>query len=514
MMPQRNDRIGKIEIIERLGEGSMGEVFLARDTIIGREVAIKVIRRVSLPAPDGVERFMRETQAAGRLNHPNLVTIHEFGEKGGVLFQVMDYVPGEDLATVCQDPLFPAKEALGLLAQVCDGLAYAHQRGILHRNLKPSNIRIGRTSGRPTPKILDIGMTRAAGNDPAGTAAHLATLAYAAPESLQPGKLDARSDLFSVGVLAYQILTGRCPFEGDTPDAIAQRILHEEPEPLDLERFPELSPSIQGILNQALAKDPARRPASAEALAEALRAVRDPSWTPDLTSPLLVKGATTLSLPTHRPTTVRPARSHAFLAWSSGLITIAVLGGAGYWLRERHRLVRPADAPAAEAPKAAPAVTATLPAPPPAPPAAPATPPPAAAVPPPAATVPPPAAAPAPAKPQTGSTPSHYASLDEVEAGLPKDPQGAFAFLDPLVTSEPGNERATALRIVALYGLARYSECGKAIHDAREAGHPLWAMALRQPVLLKMLKQDALAPKIPRKKAPAPAQPTTPVPAP
>jgi hypothetical protein len=101
-----------------------------------------------------------------------------------------------------------------------------------------------------------------------------------------------------------------------------------------------------------------------------------------------------------------------------------------------------------------------------------------------------------------------------VEAGLPKDPQGAFAFLDPLVTSEPGNERATALRIVALYGLARYSECGKAIHDAREAGHPLWAMALRQPVLLKMLKQDALAPKIPRKKAPAPAQPTTPVPAP
>ena len=511
-MPQRNDRIGKIEIIERLGEGSMGEVFLARDTIIGREVAIKVIRRVSLPPPDGLERFLRETQTAGRLNHPNLVTIHEFGEKAGVLFQVMDFVPGEDLITACRDPLLPAKGALELLAQVCDGLAYTHQRGILHRNLKPSNVRIGRISGRPTPKILDIGMSRVAGNDPSGTGAHLRTLAYAAPESFHTNaKLDARSDLFSVGVLLYQALTGICPFEGDTPAAIAQRILHEEPEPLDLEQFPDLSPGIQGILNQALAKDPARRFASAETLAEALRAARDPGWSPDLAPPLLAKGASSFPVQAKLQPD-RPGRSHAFLAWSSALVTIAVLGGGGYWLRVRRRaVVRTPEIAAAEAPKApqaAPVAAAPPPVPvtPPASPAPPAAPP----APPPAATPPAPAPSPAPQPKPQGSFPAHYTTLDEVEAGLPSDPQGAFAFLDPKVAAEPANERATALRIVALYGLARYSECGKAIHDAREAGHPLWAMALRQPALLKMLKQDALAPRIPRKK---PAAPQTAAPA-
>jgi len=490
-MTNRIDRIGKFEIIERLGEGSLGEVFLARDTIIGREVAVKIIRKSALVPPDPEGRYLRETQAAGRLNHANLVTIHEFGEKGKLLFQIMDYVPGADLGTLLADHALTPRESLELLAQVCEGLAYAHQRGMIHRNLKPSNIRMGRVAGRPAPKILDFGMSRAPGSDPEAAAAHLATLACTAPEALPGGKADARSDLFSVGVMLYEALTGSRPFAADTPAAIAKRVREEQPAPLDLQLVPELSPAIQDILSQALAKDPAARFPSAEAMAEALRAARDPAWTPQR------EPAGTVASPRLVPAPGRPkaspARPGALRLWGSILAAVLVLAGAGgYWRFRRKAARTAAPAPQAAAPAPAP------PQPPPPAPAPPQPPPPAPAEPP-----PPVAAAQAAAPAQPGKP--RYANLDEAANALDKDPEGALAFLDAAAAAEPGNERAFALRIVALYNLGRYPASSKAIREAREAGHPLWPMALKNPQLRQMLERDAKDPRLPKRKAPAPA---------
>ena len=463
------DRIGKFEIIERLGEGSLGEAFLARDTIIGREVAIKVIRKAALAGPDPEGRFLRESQAASRLNHPNVVTIHEFGDKAGVLFQVMDYVAGADLGTMFRDQALTPRESLELLAQVCDGLAYAHQRGMLHRNLKPSNIRMGRVAGRPAPKLLDFGLTKGLASDPEHAGSLLETLARTAPEALQ-GKADARSDLFSVGALLHEALTGTRPFVGATTAEVAQRVREEQPAALDLQLYPDLSPAIQDILRQALAKDPAQRFASAEAMAEALRAARNPGWVPRLDPPEAVKAAKLA--PKARSREGSRSGSKALLAWGSVLAALLILGGAGgFWLRARRTASRPAAA-------ALPAPPAPAPAPP-----------------------PPPPPAPAPAVPEKPS----FTTVDDAAGALEKDPEGALAFLDQTVAADPANERAYALRIVALYNLARYGASAKAIREAREAGHPLWPMALKNPPLREMLEKDARDPHLPRRKAPAPA---------
>jgi len=465
------DRIGKFEIIDRLGGGGLGEVFLARDSIIGREVALKVIRRTALAPPDPVGRFMRETQAAGRLNHPNVVTIHEFAEKGAYLFQVMDYVAGPDLGALFRDHALTPREALELLAQVCDGLAFAHQHGTLHRNLKPSNIRMGRVAGRPAPKLLDFGLSRVPGSEPEAVAAQLETLARTAPEALQ-GRADARSDLFSVGALLHEALTGAPPFAAATAAEVAQRVREEQPAPLDLRLYPELSSGIQDILSQALAKDPAQRFASAGAMAEALRAARDPAWTPQT---LPVEAAQTARLLPAARVHRDPSRSRAGL-WIAILAALLAAGaGGGYWLRSRSRAAPPAPAP----------IQATLPSPPPA--------------------APQPAPAPEPAPEPAPPAQGHYATVDAAAEALEKDPEGVLAFLDQTVAADPANERAFALRIVALYNLARYPASAKAIREAREAGHPLWPMALKNPPLRAMLEQDAKQPRLPKRKVPAPA---------
>ena len=273
-------RIGKFEIQERLGEGAMGEVFLARDSLLGREVAIKTFTAATLATPEARERFFREAQSTARLNHPNLITIHEFNEDRGVLFMAMEYVPGDDLARLLEGGELPAPQMLELLAQVCDGLAFAHGRGILHRDLKPSNIRIARIGGRLVAKVLDFGIARLTGGDPARSHNRLGTYGYMAPEYLQSGKPDARSDLFAVGVILYEALAGARPF-GDGPAAtVLTRILAEEPPPLDPARLGGISPAIQKVVTRALAKNPVDRYPNAEALALDLRAARDPLWEP------------------------------------------------------------------------------------------------------------------------------------------------------------------------------------------------------------------------------------------
>ena len=271
-------RLGKFEIIRLLAQGSMGEVYLGRDPILGREVAIKVIHTSASMGPQARERFATEARAAGVLNHPNIVTVHELGEEQGVLYLAMELVKGEDLGTLIHAGTLTPKDALEVLAQVCDGLAVAHRHQILHRDIKPSNIRVVWDGKNLQAKVLDFGVAKIINTDTTDAGTVFGTVNYMAPEYLQSGLPDSRSDLFAVGVLLYECLVGSPPFDGPTPGSVIYRLLHETPPPLPPRVFHEISQDVQGILNHALAKDPGNRFQTAEDLATVLRAAKDPEW--------------------------------------------------------------------------------------------------------------------------------------------------------------------------------------------------------------------------------------------
>ncbi|MBI3132024.1 MAG: serine/threonine protein kinase [Acidobacteria bacterium] len=271
-------KLGKFEIIRLLGQGSMGEVYLGRDPLIGREVAIKVIHAASTLGKDARDRFAREARAAGVLNHPNIVTIHELGEDQGVLYLAMEHVKGEDLASLLREGSLTGPEVVEVLAQVCDGLAVAHRHHILHRDIKPSNIKVIWDGTVLQAKILDFGVAKHINSDTTDEGTVFGTVNYMAPEYLQSGRPDARSDLFAVGVVLYEALTGSPPFDGPSPGAIIYRLLHEAPQQLPKEVMAGLSPDLQSVLNRTLAKDPGNRFQTAEELAKALRGSLDPKW--------------------------------------------------------------------------------------------------------------------------------------------------------------------------------------------------------------------------------------------
>ncbi|WP_243317874.1 serine/threonine-protein kinase [Geothrix paludis] len=271
-------RLGKFDILRLLAQGSMGDVYVGRDPIIGREVAIKVIQASAAAGPEARERFAREARAAGALNHPNIVTIHEMGEEQGVLYLAMELVKGEDLATLIRAGTLSPRDTLEVLAQVCDGLAVAHQHQVLHRDIKPSNIRVVWDGKALQAKVLDFGVAKIFNTDTTDEGIVFGTVTYMAPEYLQGGRPDARSDLFAVGVVLYETLTGIPPFDGPNPGAVIYRLLHEPPPPLLPTASHGISRDVQNLLSGALAKDPAHRFQSAEALAAALRAAKDPNW--------------------------------------------------------------------------------------------------------------------------------------------------------------------------------------------------------------------------------------------
>ncbi len=280
-------RLGKFEIVRLLAQGSMGEVYLGRDPIIGREVAIKVIHTSAGMAAGSRERFANEARAAGVLNHPNIVTVYEMGEEQGVLYLAMELVKGEDLATLIRGGNLTPRDVLDVLAQVCDGLAVAHRHQILHRDLKPSNIRVIWDGKTLLAKLLDFGVAKVVNSDSTDEGTVFGTVNYMAPEYLQSGHSDGRSDLFGIGVILYEALAGLPPFDGPSPGSIIYRLLHENPGPLPPTAFQGISRDVQALLNRSLAKDPANRFQSAEELAAALRAARDTNWSMEQERPTL-----------------------------------------------------------------------------------------------------------------------------------------------------------------------------------------------------------------------------------
>ncbi len=251
----------------------MAEVYLARDELLDRQVAVKVLFPELARDVNFVERFRREARAAAGLNHHNIVSVYDFGEDDGSYFIVMEYVDGETLRDIIrtEGPLEPSR-VVEIASEVAAALAIAHANGIVHRDVKPGNVLISSTAS--AVKVADFGIARA--GDPreslTQTGAVMGTATYLSPEQAQGADLDERTDVYSLGVVLYEMATGRPPFDGSNPVAIAYQHLNEPPLPPS-SRNPELPPGFDHIVLKALAKDPADRQGSATELRAQLLAL-------------------------------------------------------------------------------------------------------------------------------------------------------------------------------------------------------------------------------------------------
>jgi len=257
MTPQR---FGKYQVTGRLGKGAMGEVFRAHDPVLGRDVAIKVL---SASNDERTEALLREAQAAAQLNHPNIITVHDFGREQDLAFMAMELLDGSDLREkIEKKETGELEERLYVISKVLDGMAFAHERGIVHRDLKPGNVRV-LADGQV--KVLDFGLARR--NADAGESGTIrGTPYYMAPEQVRSERATERSDVFSLGAMFYELLTGRKPFPGSSVPAVLYAVVHDEPQPLGQ----EIPPPVAAVIMRALRKDSGERFANAGEMRDAL----------------------------------------------------------------------------------------------------------------------------------------------------------------------------------------------------------------------------------------------------
>jgi len=263
-----NQTISHYRVRKKLGRGGMGEVYLADDNNLPRQVAIKFMLPEFAAEPELRARFQHEARSAALINHPNVVTIYDVGEFNQQPYFVMEFIDGESLAAVIDHGGLSLDEVLDLTLQICAGLGKAHQKGVLHRDLKPSNI-LRDSDGRV--KIVDFGLAKLRdATSLTSTGEVMGTLAYMSPEQARGWKLDVRSDIFSLGVILYELVTRRLPFEGTTREALYWAVLQQEPEPLA--RYKRGVPlGLQGIIDRALDKDRDLRYQTVESLAADLK---------------------------------------------------------------------------------------------------------------------------------------------------------------------------------------------------------------------------------------------------
>jgi serine/threonine protein kinase len=333
-------RIGTYEVVAPLGAGGMGEVYRARDTRLGRDVAIKVMPRQVADDPERRDRFEREARTVAALNHPNIVTLHSIEEDRGVLFQTMELVEGRTLSACVPRRGLPVDELLHLAIPLVDAVAAAHQRGVTHRYLKPANVMVT-PDGRV--KVLDFGLAKVLPDSPLGdptmvTAAHLTregrilgTLAYMSPEQAQGKPVDTRSDIFSLGILLYEMATGERPFKGDGVSVLTA-ILRDSPASVTDVRA-DLPRDVSRILKRCLAKDPEDRYQTAKDLRSDLRLLQQ-----DIDSGAPRSAETgTVTVTATAAAARRPSTRRAVVASLAAVIVAAAAAG-WWWQRPSPRL--------------------------------------------------------------------------------------------------------------------------------------------------------------------------------
>ena len=248
--------ISHYKILEKLGAGGMGEVYLAEDTELDRKVALKFLPSQLTADPDIKTRFKREARAAAALNHPNIITVYEVGEYQGRAYIAMEYVEGQALKDLIAKKTLAINQVIDIALQICEGLNVAHQAGITHRDIKPANILVAK-EGRV--KILDFGLAKLKGvTQLTNKDATLGTLHYMSPEQYQSAEVDQRTDIWSFGVVLYEMITGQLPFQGEYQAAIFYAVMNVTPEPLARYKA-EVSEDLQRIVDKALDKDLATR---------------------------------------------------------------------------------------------------------------------------------------------------------------------------------------------------------------------------------------------------------------
>ena len=265
------EKIGKYEIEDKIGVGGFGVVYKGRDPFIKRSVAIKTCQ---VEDEEIRRRFFREAELAGNLHHPNIATIYDFGIEGGIPYIVLEFLTGEDLdrkIKAGQD--IPVREKIRVLVEVCKGLHYAHEHNIIHRDVKPANIRI-QTDG--SVKIMDFGIAKSIHLEShlTQTGMTLGTAAFLAPEQIKGERLDRRTDIFSLGVLMYNLFTYRKPFTGEVISAIIYSILNKEPEPIR-SLIPDFPRNLDAVVTKCLSKNPDHRFNTAQDVQRALERVRE-----------------------------------------------------------------------------------------------------------------------------------------------------------------------------------------------------------------------------------------------
>jgi serine/threonine protein kinase len=321
--------VSHYRILEKIGEGGMGEVFLAEDTKLGRQVALKFLPEDLTRDQERKQRFVQEARAAAAIQHPHICAVYEVGEVDGRTFLAMEYIRGQSLREAIASQGLTPQRALELGLQIAEGLAKAHERGVVHRDLKPDNLLISEDG---YAKIIDFGLaklveplTPGAGVDPEAETQLktregmvMGTVAYMSPEQAVGESLDARSDIFSFGVVLYEMLSGTSPFRRDSATASLRALLNESPPPLELSGT-KTPVELQRIFAKSLAKERSERYPSMKELLEDLRALREPSRTLSLSGIVLGAGDATR----------RKWR------WGAVALLVAGLSVVGYWVGKR-----------------------------------------------------------------------------------------------------------------------------------------------------------------------------------
>ena len=315
--------ISHFQIVKKLGQGGMGVVYLADDLVLGRKAAVKILSADYSDNPDFRARFRREAQTGAALNHPNIVTIYEVGEFEQGAFIAMEYVDGESLAVLIAREQLYFKKALEITIRICQGLQRAHQAGIIHRDIKPGNIMLDREG---QVKILDFGLAKLLGDTGLTKKSMImGTPHYMSPEQTKGETLDYRTDIFSLGVVLYELLTQKLPFQGDSGPAVSYAIVHKNAQPIS-DYTSETSPGLEKIVEKALQKDPGLRYRRIDEMLSDLDSESGMHTAPAETELLIEKTRATEIIKPEPPPKEKPSlRRKSVLMISSALILVVAI---------------------------------------------------------------------------------------------------------------------------------------------------------------------------------------------